>query len=595
MRSCAPILFAIAAAAATVAHAQTTQPIQWHSWSNDVFAQARREHKFVLLDLEAVWCHWCHVMDETTYRDPNVRRLMAEKYIAVKVDQDSRPDLANRYEDYGWPATVVFGPDGKEIVKRRGYLEPAEMASMLQAIIADPTPGPSVQPTVELHPPVAGGLSGEQRKELDSRIRKLYDPKAGGWGRGYKFIDADVIEYCLLQARHGDAQAEQMARQTLTAGLGLIDPAWGGVYQYSTDADWVHPHFEKIMSYQADDLRTFSRAFLQLHDASYLHAADAIHRFLENFLTSPSGAFYTSMDADRVPGEHGAEYFSLDDAGRRELGLPRIDTHIYSRENGWAIEALAEFYAVTGDPEALAEAEVAAKWIMANRSLDGGGFRHDQSDAAGPFLGDTLAMGRAFLSLYEVTAQRQWLSAADSAGDFIEKDFSPSGNSAGLATSHGGEGDGMAATPQIDENIAAARFERLLFAYTGKKAHQKAAETAMRYLAAPETPASRNWLVGGILLADREMSSVPLHITVVGSKHDPDAQDLFEAAIQTPISYLRLEWFDPRDGPLMNSDVDYPPLPAAAAFLCTGNACSSPMRDPAALRQRIEQVLSLPR
>jgi len=108
------------------------------------------ENKFVLMDLEAVWCHWCHVMDETTYRDPAVIRLINQKYIAVKVDQDSRPDIANRYEDYGWPATVVFNASGGEIVKRRGYIEPPAMASMLQAIIDDPTPGPSVPPETDV-------------------------------------------------------------------------------------------------------------------------------------------------------------------------------------------------------------------------------------------------------------------------------------------------------------------------------------------------------------------------------------------------------------------------------------------------------------
>src|SRR5581483_11786712 len=116
------------------------KPIHWEQWSDDVFARAKKENKFVLMDLHAVWCHWCHVMDETTYRDPRVRQLIADKYIAVGVDQDARPDLSNRYEDYGWPATVVFNADGGEIVKRRGYLNPREMQRMLVAIIRDPTP-----------------------------------------------------------------------------------------------------------------------------------------------------------------------------------------------------------------------------------------------------------------------------------------------------------------------------------------------------------------------------------------------------------------------------------------------------------------------
>jgi uncharacterized protein YyaL (SSP411 family) len=89
-------------ALATSSQAQTPpQAIVWHSWSGEIFAQAAREHRLVLLDLEAVWCHWCHVMDQQTYRDAAVLRLIGKSYIAVKVDHDSRPDISNRYEDYG--------------------------------------------------------------------------------------------------------------------------------------------------------------------------------------------------------------------------------------------------------------------------------------------------------------------------------------------------------------------------------------------------------------------------------------------------------------------------------------------------------------
>lgn len=118
--------------------------IVWRDWSDDVFVRAKAENKLVLLDLGAVWCHWCYVMEATTYRDPAVIRLVDQKYIAVRVDQDARPDLSTRYEDYGWPETVVFGPDGKELVTRRRYVPPDPMAAMLKAIIDDPTRGPSI-------------------------------------------------------------------------------------------------------------------------------------------------------------------------------------------------------------------------------------------------------------------------------------------------------------------------------------------------------------------------------------------------------------------------------------------------------------------
>jgi len=112
------------------------QSIVWQPWSNQVWAQAKREHKLVLLDLEAVWCHWCHVMDATTYRDPEVAALIAKHYLAVKVDQDARPDLANRYQDFGWPATVIYAADGSEIIKKRGYISPVGMRRFLRTVAA---------------------------------------------------------------------------------------------------------------------------------------------------------------------------------------------------------------------------------------------------------------------------------------------------------------------------------------------------------------------------------------------------------------------------------------------------------------------------
>src|SRR5437588_1704652 len=152
------------------AHKTAARPaaLKWQPWSDAVFAQSVRQHRFVLLDLEAIWCHWCHVMDETTYKDPRVMRLLNSRYILVKVDQDARPDLSNRYEDYGWPATVVFDAAGQELVKFQGYIEPERMRTLLRAVIADPTPGPSVENAAG--PSVAEGaaLTEAERRELQA-------------------------------------------------------------------------------------------------------------------------------------------------------------------------------------------------------------------------------------------------------------------------------------------------------------------------------------------------------------------------------------------------------------------------------------------
>src|SRR5215831_4193663 len=159
-----------------------------------------------------------------------------------------------------------------------------------------------------------------------------------------------------------------------------------------------------------------------------------------------------------VPGEHGEEYFQLSDARRRQRGIPRIDTYIYARENGWAINALATLYAVSGEQDYLDDAIRAAKWIIAHRGLPGGGFRHDEKDPAGPFLGDTLFVGRAFLTLYAVTADREWLRRAEQAVQLASTNFKAD---IGYLTSAGvGE---LKSKPQVDENVGVTRLANLLY------------------------------------------------------------------------------------------------------------------------------------
>ena len=565
--------------------------LNWLPWSDDVFSQAKREQRFVLLDLEAVWCHWCHVMDVTTYRDPKVIGLLHSKYLTVRVDQDSRPDLSNRYEDYGWPATVVFDGEGHEIVKRQGYLTPDEMANMLQAIIDDPSPGPSVEAEKEITFPANPLLAASLRTQLEKDYLAGYDGKQGSWGTDQKYLDWDSVELAMDRAAHGDARAESMAKQTLDAQLQLLDPVWGGVYQYSTDGVWTKPHFEKIMSMQAENLRIYAEAYAQFHDAKYLQAAQAIQRFLATFLTSPEGAFYTSQDADVIAGQHSAEYFALNDQERRKRGVPRVDAHIYARENGWAITALASLYEVTADSKTLDEGVRAADWVTQHRGLSGGGFHHGGKDAGGPYLGDSVAMTRAYLALYRVTADRKWLTHAEESMSYIERTFHSS-HGAGFVSSVAPTDHAYQPHPQRDENVAVARAANLLFHATGDARYRTISDAAMRYLAA--APIATRLPVASVLLADYEVGRPLLHLTVVGRKDDPAARALFLAALGYPSFYKRVEWWDIREGKLPNPDVQYPVVQRAAAYVCTERTCSAPIFKADEVAGKVSRVLGLP-
>jgi hypothetical protein len=584
------LLLAVVALAAG-GKACAADAIVWQPWSDAAFATAKKEHKFVIMDLEAVWCHWCHVMDETTYRDPKVISLMGSRYVAVRVDQDSRPDLANRYEDYGWPATIVFAADGTEIVRRRGYLNPSEMASMLQAIIDDPSPGPSVTSRSAAGIPKGDRPPDASTDDLRRRLISGYDRVVGGWSVEHRFLDADNVEYCLRAASRGDGEADAIARDMLRLQGQLFDPAWGGVYQYSAAGDWIHPHFEKIMSMQTDNLRIYSLAASLWPDWGYQAPAGNIARYLRGFLESPDGSFYTSQDADLVPGEHAAEYFSLDDAGRRSRGVPRVDLHRYSRENGWAISALCAFYSATGNPSALRDAERAAHWVVARRALPGGGFRHDEADSAGPFLGDTLSMGSAFFALYQATGDSAWLLRAESAVGFIGAHFAR-GGAAGFASSDTGVASFPRPLPEFDESVALARFANLLGHASGRPADHAVAESSLRWAMSPENVGRRSSYTGGLLLAGEELVTEPLHVTIVGGKDDPAAQAMFAAAQRAPTAYRLLEWWDRREGGPPRGESIFPDLARPAAYLCANGACSSPIPDGPALSKRLVKAVA---
>jgi uncharacterized protein YyaL (SSP411 family) len=307
-----------------------------------------------------------------------------------------------------------------------------------------------VRPEAKLATAAAAALTPKQRAALGAAYLETYDAEHGSWGFTHKFLEPASAELALSRAQAGDARAAAMARQTLAA-------------------------------------------------------ARDVHRYLDSFLKSPEGAFYVSQDADAVPGEHAGEYFTLGDEDRRARGIPRVDTHLYARENGWVIDALVAFHRATGEPALLEEARTAARWVIAERSLPDGGFRHDALDPAGPYLGDTLAMGRACVSLWEATREREWIDRATAAASFIAKHFALPKGSAGYASlAMTSKVTNVPRRPNRDENVLVARFASALHRATSNPGHRAMAERAMRFLAAPSVASARP--VGPVLLADREIS-----------------------------------------------------------------------------------------
>ncbi len=308
----ASLLFLLCAAPALAQKSAAPQPhLNWQPWSDQAFADAKRENRFVLLDLEAVWCHWCHVMDANTYSDPAVKNR--RRYIA-----GSRPDLrpdSPAIKDFGWPATIVFDANGREIVKRQGYLAPDEMASLLQAIIDDPSPGPSVEAPPKLTIPANAILAapigtklvpteGDKNSAVEVLIKNFW-------------IDRR-IGYATCPPRR---QTRRYQRQTSTNNRILFDPARGRrsliLYRRRSTS-----HFRKIQRTVAEN-----RAFISIRPVFGSKNISAVRKsklLFKTFEPCPTRS-PTSQDADVIEGHRQRRLFRARRRPPPRPGIPRVD------------------------------------------------------------------------------------------------------------------------------------------------------------------------------------------------------------------------------------------------------------------------------
>src|SRR2546425_5484503 len=309
------------------------QPIQWHEWGEEAFAAARQENKPILLDIGAVWCHWCHVMDRESYDDPEVAQIVNERFIAVKVDRDERPDIDSRYQvavssisgQGGWPLTAFLTPDGKPFYGgtyfppneqygrpsfKRVLLaisdayhekngEVAEQAKMVESAIsqAESFSGKSA----EFSPSVIDAI-------VQSAVR-MFDPSHGGFGSAPKFPHPAALDLVIDQyARSGDEQLRNVLVTTLEkmARGGVYDQLAGGFHRYSVDERWVVPHFEQMCYDNSELLKNYVHAYQATGSEFFAAIARDIIRWMDDWLSDRQhGGFYASQDAD----------YSMDDDG----------------------------------------------------------------------------------------------------------------------------------------------------------------------------------------------------------------------------------------------------------------------------------------
>jgi uncharacterized protein YyaL (SSP411 family) len=349
------------------------------------------------------------------------------------------------------------------------------------------------------------------------QLESFWDPVQGSWGRTQKVPLYWDNAWVLARARAGDDEARRRALLTLDRQRGIVDPVWGGICQYSTDGDWSHPHYEKLMTYEAGAIDNYATAFALTGDAAWLRTAQGVRGFVDGFLKGPEGGFYATMDADlnaHDPGKPlvaGHEYYAKTDAERRALGIPRVDAHEYGRENGLAIAAYLTLWEASKDPSALETAKGAASRALATLATDGGGITHAVGDEGHVlFLADNATVGFALVRLYEATREPKALTAATRIGDFILRELEDPAGGGFYASTPDANAVGVFAVRRkpFEDNVMAIRFLGRLGQVVPNDAYRKAIARAFAVVGANDAIEDRGRMIGDLLLAVDETRAV---------------------------------------------------------------------------------------
>lgn len=585
--------------AALGAHAE----LDWATWEPSSFQRAQQDDRIILINVVASWCHWCHVMDEETYADPEIAALLAEHFVTIRVDSDARPDVAERYREWGWPATAFLTPDAQQVLALRGYKHRDKFEALLRELIADRDAGTLAQRTQppEEARPVDGAL-GPVLTLATAQLDGFYDEAKGGWGEQQKYPFPAPLEHALVRARvHDEPQWRERAQLTLENEQKIIDQVWGGVYQYSVRGDWDHPHYEKITAIQAGGIENYAMMSRVTGDTRWLAPARKVAGYMLDMMRAPEGGFYSSQDADlRREGQAavlGEQYYGMGDAERRALGQPIVDTHVYADLNGVMIRALVELYAATGDPEVLAAATGTAELLLRTHRTTDGAFVHgvDDDPSGLLFLRDQAAMGLGLLALYRATGEPRWLDAASQTASFMRARLEDPKHGGLFAHTEDPAAVGVFAVRRkpVEENGLAARFFIALHRHLdgdGRIAtpYREAAERALAAVGQAETIEGEGRIIGQLLLGLEDVLAPTVDVTVVGLPEDPRTTALHLAALGYYEPRAVLERSRPGER--------YPDIGKPAVYLCTESACSSPITDPKRLHALADEFLreSLP-
>jgi len=555
--------------------------INWLDWTEEAFQRAKAENKPVLLDISAVWCHWCHRLDEDTYSVQDIAEYIGSHFIPIRVDTDKRPDINRRYNMGGWPTTAFLTPDGR-VIGGGTYFPPDQMRQILRDIRTfweksqgKPAsefemPQPESIPVGTVSPSIVDYVLGEAANN--------FDPIYGGFGSQPKFPNTDAHELALLKYHYsGNREFLKMVRLTLdTIGKSAIyDREMGGFFRYSTTQDWSIPHFEKMSEDNAKWLQLYVHAYQATSEPSYADIARGTLSYVKTWLTDQqNGCFYGSQDADE-------EYYSHNAAERRNLKPPFIDKHTYTNWNALMISAFIEAAFVLRDFPTRDFALRSLDRLLKLNYKQGVGMYHfhDGQPQLPNQLGDQAQVTRTLCDAYQATGDTKYLRLSEELmGTTVHKLFD---------SEHGGFFDtvvdpnapGFLSKPAkpLDDNSVAARVLTRLYHFTGKENYRKLAEDTLKRFV--EIYPQFGFMAADYALAVDAFLNEPTIIRIIGPRDKEQTVSLLAEAHRLFEPRKVIQTLDPEREESSIRALGFQITESPTAYICLGTACTAPITD----------------
>lgn len=529
--------------------------VTWLDWSDEVFAEARRLRRPVFLFLAASWCRFCRRMEQKILADATIASILAERFVALKVDKDRRPDINDRFNMGGWPSLCVLTADAdliaggtsfsveslRELLERVARLA-AEQPEAIGAALREQLRREEQEERARERR--TGELSEAIVAKVESAILEDFDPIHGGFGTGQKFPHTESIDFALLQfVKTGNPKLAEVVERTLTvmAESPMQDQVDGGFFRYSSSRDWRAPHTEKLLETNTGLLRNYLEAYQAFGRPLYRRAAELIVQFLRDQLRHPEvPAFGGSQDADE-------QYFALQKPERRARPAPALDRTIYVNWNAAAVSALFKAHAVLGDPECGKMALETLSFLLEECYDKGRGMYHyyDGDRHILGLLTDQAYTARALLHAAQFTGDRRYLDVADDLLRILmAKQVSQQGGFYDIRADGGGAAQLRRRNQSILENALVAEVFLRAHYLTLVDDYLVTAERTLRLFAGDYH--LYGYFTSGYARAVDLFLHPPVHAVIVGDRGDETTVAMVKAAMQLYLPSKLVQVIDPR-------------------------------------------------